>query len=68
MIENTKLTLKVEEAANLLGISRGLAYEMVRLGKIPSIRFGHRLLIPRRALNRLLDGNVDMEVKQDGKE
>ena len=51
----SKLTISVEEAAHLLGISRGLAYEMVRTGKIPSIRFGRRLLVPRQALNKLLE-------------
>ena len=49
------LTLTVEEAAHLLGISRGLAYEMARSGKLPVIRFGRRLLISRRALERMLD-------------
>lgn len=50
-----RLTLTVEEAAHLLGISRGLAYEMARSGKLPVIRFGRRLLISRRALERMLD-------------
>ena len=54
-MEETKLTISVEEAARLLGISRGLAYEMVKAGKIPSIRFGRRLLVPRHALNKLLE-------------
>ena len=50
-----KLTISVEEAARLLGISRGLAYEMARTGQLPTIRFGRRLLVPRRALERLLE-------------
>lgn len=50
-----RLTLTVEEAAQLLGISRGLAYEMARCGKLPVVRFGRRLLVPRRALERMLD-------------
>ena len=50
-----KLTLTVSETARLLGISRGLAYEMVRTGEIPSVRFGKRVLVPRRALERLLE-------------
>ena len=33
-----RLTLTVEEAARLLGISRALAYELVRDGDIPSLR------------------------------
>jgi excisionase family DNA binding protein len=48
------LTLTVEQAAELLGISRGLAYEAVRAGDIPSIRIGRRLLVPRARLLELL--------------
>lgn len=50
-------TLSVPEAAKVLGISRGLAYEMARVGKLPTIRFGKRLVVPRRALERLLEGS-----------
>ena len=49
------LILTVEEAAGMLRISRGLAYEMVRTGRLPSIRLGRRLLVPRSALERMLD-------------
>jgi excisionase family DNA binding protein len=44
----TRLTLTVEEAAALLGISRNSAYEAVRRGEIPSVRIGGRIVIPRR--------------------
>ena len=50
-----RLTLTVEEAGNILGISRGLAYEMARCGKLPTIRFGHRILIPKAALEKMLN-------------
>ena len=50
------LTYTVEEAARALGISRGLAYEMVREGRLPALRLGQRrLIIPRAALEGLLD-------------
>lgn len=62
-MDKERLTVTVEEAARLLGIGRGLAYEMVRVGRIPSIRFGRRLLIPRRALERLL-GEVGAAVPE----
>jgi excisionase family DNA binding protein len=52
----TRLTLTVEEAAAALGISRAFAYEAVRRGEIPSIRIGRRVLVPRAALGKLLDG------------
>ena len=54
---NERLTLTVEEAAALLGISRNLAYELVAAGRIPSIRLGRRVLVPRRALHHLVDGD-----------
>jgi excisionase family DNA binding protein len=50
-----RLTMSVEEAGRLLGISRGLAYVLVNRGDIPSIRLGRRIVVPRKALDRLLD-------------
>jgi excisionase family DNA binding protein len=44
------LTLKVEEAARLLGIGRSAAYEAVRRGEIPSVRIGRRVLVCRHQL------------------
>ena len=51
----TRLTLTVEEAAATLGISRAFAYEAVRRGEIPSIKIGRRVLVPRAALQKLLE-------------
>jgi len=53
-MEGKSLTVTVEQAGKLLGISRGLAYQMAREGKIPTIRFGKRLVVPRWAISRLL--------------
>jgi excisionase family DNA binding protein len=41
-----KLTLSVDEAARLLGISPGLAYGLVYRGELAAIRLGRRILIP----------------------
>jgi excisionase family DNA binding protein len=48
-------TLTVEEAARVLGISRSSAYEAVRRGELPTVRIGRRYVVPRVALERLLD-------------
>lgn len=48
------LTLTIEEAAKLLGVSRGLAYEAARRGELPTIRLGRRLLVPRARLLALV--------------
>jgi excisionase family DNA binding protein len=52
------LTISVEDAARLLGISRGLAYESARRGELPTIRLGRRLLVPRQRLLELVSANV----------
>lgn len=49
-----KATLTVEQAAEYLGISRGSAYAAVRTGEIPHVRIGSRILVPRAALEHLL--------------
>ena len=49
-----KLTLTVPEAAARLGIGKNLAYEAIQRGEIPSIRVGHRLLVPVAALDQML--------------
>jgi excisionase family DNA binding protein len=58
---NTSLsprTYRVEEAAQLLGVGRNQFYEALKRGDFPCIRVGKRLLIPRAALDRLLDGEA----------
>ena len=55
-----RATVTVEEAAEVLGISRGLAYELVRRGELPSLRLGHRVVIPLRVVDELL-GSVRVE-------
>ena len=50
-----RLTITVEEAGEILGISRALAYEMARTGKLPALRFGKRFVVPRKAIENLLE-------------
>ena len=49
-------TYTVEQAAGILGISRSTAYECVRLGTLPSLRFRRRIVIPASSIERLLEG------------
>jgi len=51
-------TLTIEETARALGIGRNQGYEAARRGDIPTIRIGKRLLVPRAALERLLEGKA----------
>lgn len=49
-------TLTVVEAGEILGISRSSAFQAASSGELPIIRIGKRLLVPRAALERMLDG------------
>ncbi len=48
--DDLPLTLRVEDLMPILGIGRNTAYELVRCGKIHSIRIGRQLRIPKSAL------------------
>ena len=52
-----KLMLTVPEVARLLRISRGTAYQAVRTGQLPSIRFGRVIRVPKYALEKILTGS-----------
>lgn len=54
-MDRDRLTLTVEQAAGLLGISRALAYDLVARGELPSLRLGRRIVVPRRALESMVD-------------
>ena len=58
--------LTVEEAAAVLRIGRGAAYELARLWResggrhgLPVVTLGRSLRVPREGLRRLLDVGVD---------
>lgn len=54
-MKDERLTMTVEECAQLLGIGRQLAYSKANSGELPAIRVGRRLLISRAALQRMLE-------------
>ncbi len=52
--DDGRLTVTVEEAGELLGLSRGSAYAYAKDGTIPTIRVGNRLLVPRVSFMKML--------------
>jgi excisionase family DNA binding protein len=65
MHNNERLVYTVEEAGELLGISRATAYALARQGRLPVIRISdRRIIVPKVALSRLLEGNDKTEGKQ----
>jgi excisionase family DNA binding protein len=49
-----RLTVSIEKAARVLGISRAAAYVYAKDGRLPVIRLGSRVLVPKAALDKLL--------------
>ena len=50
-----RLTLDVPEAGRLLDVSRPTAYALANQGIITTIRLGHRLVVPKVALSKMLE-------------
>lgn len=53
------LFLTIGQAAAELGISRAYAYRLARVGRIPAVRRGRRVLVPREAWRRWLQGQTE---------
>jgi excisionase family DNA binding protein len=49
------LTVSVPEAGRLLGLSKDSAYQAARRGQIPTLLIGGRLLVPKRAIEHMLE-------------
>lgn len=49
-----RLVYTVAEAAELLGIGRSTAYELVARGELSAVRIGHRRMVTRPTLTDLL--------------
>lgn len=45
-----------EDAAKLVGISRGAVYNLMNAGKLRSVKLGRRRIIPASALRELIEG------------
>lgn len=58
MEQTQRLTLTVDQAAEILGIGRSATYEAIGRGEVPYLRFGRRIVIPRAALLRLLGEEI----------
>ena len=52
--ENLPLALTVDQAAQVLQLGKSLVYNLVRCGKLRSLRVGRKIRIPRDALLEFL--------------
>ena len=53
---DTKLTLSVNEAAKMIGISKPKVYDLIREGSLLSIHVGKKIVIPKQAVTDWLSG------------
>lgn len=61
---NNRLLYKVREVAEMLGIGRSKAYELVRTGEIPSVRVGASLRVRGKDVQDYVD-NLYADSKSD---
>ena len=54
MTENTTLASTIPDTCSRLGIGRTLVYDLLKQGKLRSIKLGSRTLIPESELKRLI--------------
>jgi excisionase family DNA binding protein len=50
------LVYKVEQVSEMLNLGLNQVYEGIRRGEIPSVKVGRRILVPRRKLLDMLNG------------
>ena len=48
-------TYSVREAAQILGLGRNHTYGAICRGEIPALRIGRRIVVPKDALNEMLE-------------
>ena len=54
-MEFEKKVYTAMEAAKILGVSKGLIYDMMRKGSIPSLELGRRRVIPKKRFDEWLE-------------
>lgn len=55
----SKLVLSIAEAAEVLGVSDDLIYELTARGELPCLRLGRRKVIPTVAIQAVIDGCME---------
>ncbi len=54
-VEAERFVLSIAEAAQALGVSDDLVYELTERGELPCLRFGRRKVVPLRAIELVVD-------------
>jgi excisionase family DNA binding protein len=63
-----RMTIKLwPDAAHMLGVSRTTIYKAAKLGQVPTVKVGNLLLVPKPALERLLNAEPQLPEPQEGR-
>ena len=57
--DDLPLMLSVPEVAEVLGISRAGAYDLVRSAGFPHMKLGNRILVPKDKFIKWIDNNTE---------
>lgn len=57
--DNSPAFLSVPAAAKILGVSRMTLYRLIADGNFPHLRIRSRIVIPRRAIQNMMDAALD---------
>lgn len=57
-ISKERITMTVDQAAEMIGLGRNAAYEAVRRGDIPSVRIGGRIFVPVATFRKMFGLDV----------
>ncbi|MDQ2086480.1 helix-turn-helix domain-containing protein [Herbivorax sp. ANBcel31] len=58
------ISLNAEDIAKILNISRPYAYQLLKEGKIPTLRLGKRILVPKNEFLKWIEENTVSSVKE----
>lgn len=56
-----KLVYSVQEAAEVLGISKSYMYELARRGEVPALKLGKRLVVPKEKFIKWINEEKELE-------
>ena len=67
-VDQTRILLRVQEAADMLSVSRAKMYELLAANnEIPVVRIGHSIRVPRAALETWVNDQTEEWYQQQGK-
>lgn len=65
MADEMRILIRIEEAADRVGLGRSKVYELIRAGEIPAVKIGRSTRVPVRALTEWAE-RLEAAQRHDG--